>query len=613
MFRNRVLSSLWVGVLLLGCEGKGGEDPERVQKALAAQEAELQQLSGLLAGQWAAVAGVTEATAAERAAVEAKVEKSHSDFAARWQGLHAPVDEAQAALDKAKRALAGELAQVRVHDTNERQGRAWCGGDGCNGACGARCSVSEVCFEDQCACVPQCNGRSCGMDGCGGYCGTRGGNCTEGESCTSEGRCQKLPAQEVACIPSCDLKGRPLVAGGSRPQREGVVLAAWQVRLAGSPVGDVPSLGEWVRALEGRESALSGQLKEVEQLAEKVQAAMRARDAAQEKVVAALAAQKGAALAARAAKLKPAEAPDLVKANEALAPAQGELKTAAGELQRLGAEMAQRRAQADSWTRARERIRGELQRMGAVSTRARELAAAVEEAERGLEAATEARSRAQAALVAELTPEAGRLEEAYRRVTQPVLRGADKGLVGCDEGGCELAGRVRVEACGQAADAPGCAKDPAFGELLSRLKAAAAARKQAQADRASAPGAAEARAKLDAALTAAVRRALLLEGADGKLSSALKEVAAGRTRSGGVRPAALGALSELQGKLGEQHLAFAEVKAVLEAASGCSEDDTLEAEQRRLLGLAGTLERTLAAHGTWAHLVQRVQAVRAGL
>ncbi|MEN9796807.1 MAG: hypothetical protein RL653_503 [Pseudomonadota bacterium] len=613
MFRNRVVLSLLGGVALLACEGKGGEDPERVQKALAAQEAELQQLSGLLAGQWADVAGVTEATAAERAAVEAKVEKFHSDFAARWQGLDAPVDEAQSALDTAKKALSGQLAQVRVHDTNERQGKAWCGGDGCTGSCGARCAVSEVCFEDQCACVPQCNGRSCGMDGCGGYCGTRGGNCAEGESCTAEGRCQKLPAQEVACVPSCDLKGRPLVAGGLRPQREGVVLAAWQVRLAGSPVSDVASLGAWVRALEGREVALSTQLKEVEQLAEKAQAATRARDVAQEKVAAAVTAQKDAAAAARAAKLKPAEAPDLVKANEALAAAQGELKTAAAELQRLNAEMAQRRAQADTWTKARERIRGELQRLGPVSTQAKGLEAAVEEAQRALEAATEARSRAQEALVAELSPEAGRLEQEFRRVTQPVLRGSDTGLAGCEEDKCELAGKSRVEACSQGADGPGCAKDPAFGELLSRLKASAAARKQALADRAGAPGAAEARAKLDAALSAATRRALLLEGADGTLSSALQAVVAGRTRTGGVRPEALRALAELQGKLGEKHLAGAEVKAVLEAAAACREDDALESEQRLLLGLVGTLERTLAAHGTWSHLVQRVQSVRAGL
>ena len=39
-----------------------------------------------------------------------------------------------------------------------------CGGDGCGGSCGA--VLHKSCVNNQCVCIPQCNGAQCGGDGC---------------------------------------------------------------------------------------------------------------------------------------------------------------------------------------------------------------------------------------------------------------------------------------------------------------------------------------------------------------------------------------------------------------------------------------------------------------
>gem|GEM_PF-3558485 len=84
-----------------------------------------------------------------------------------------------------------------------------CGSDGCGGDCGddcpegrtcsdaglcacdfeecgeACCNQNEVCADKAC-CLPDCTGRECGDDSCGGACG----ECTEGNTCDTEGKCQ---------------------------------------------------------------------------------------------------------------------------------------------------------------------------------------------------------------------------------------------------------------------------------------------------------------------------------------------------------------------------------------------------------------------------------------
>jgi hypothetical protein len=100
-----------------------------------------------------------------------------------------------------------------------------CGDDGCGGDCGA-CTTGDLCSPSacdimtsqcvvepidceegsacdpstgQCACVPDCDGKSCGDDGCDGSCGDLDGECEEGSACDpSTGQC--------ACVPDCDGK-----------------------------------------------------------------------------------------------------------------------------------------------------------------------------------------------------------------------------------------------------------------------------------------------------------------------------------------------------------------------------------------------------------------------
>ena len=75
-----------------------------------------------------------------------------------------------------------------------------CGFDGCSGFCGAHqggCpDPLELCFQGVCTCQPDCAGKECGTDSCGGSCG----DCTDGLNC-NDGEC----APE-ACDANCNNK-----------------------------------------------------------------------------------------------------------------------------------------------------------------------------------------------------------------------------------------------------------------------------------------------------------------------------------------------------------------------------------------------------------------------
>jgi len=71
-----------------------------------------------------------------------------------------------------------------------------CGSDGCSGTCGycdGVCdSYGQVCEP---SCKADCNGKVCGPDGCGGACGSCDGNCSsDGKICTP------------ICVPKCENK-----------------------------------------------------------------------------------------------------------------------------------------------------------------------------------------------------------------------------------------------------------------------------------------------------------------------------------------------------------------------------------------------------------------------
>ena len=81
----------------------------------------------------------------------------------------------------------------------------FCGEDGqvgevnCNALglkCGATPGTGFDCIDPN-ACIPACAGKQCGSDGCGGTCG----NCSKGDSCTSDGQCVS-----DTCTPVCDGK-----------------------------------------------------------------------------------------------------------------------------------------------------------------------------------------------------------------------------------------------------------------------------------------------------------------------------------------------------------------------------------------------------------------------
>jgi len=66
-----------------------------------------------------------------------------------------------------------------------------CGGDGCDGSCGA-CNTTQSCNSTgRCVpiinCTPQCSGKQCGSNGCNGTCAP---GCSSGQSCNSTGGCQ---------------------------------------------------------------------------------------------------------------------------------------------------------------------------------------------------------------------------------------------------------------------------------------------------------------------------------------------------------------------------------------------------------------------------------------
>jgi len=608
-----VMPLLLALLLVAGCSSGGkpetGAAVEQVEKALAAQERELGALSEQLADAWAEVRRLPERPAGANAELESRLVKFRADFAAKWEALDAPVGAAERVLGASRGKLAEVLGSVRVHDTNERMARAWCGGDGCGGACGARCAPSEVCFGGHCACVPQCEGKGCGLDGCGGFCGSRGGNCAEGESCSAEGKCLPVREQQVACAPSCDLEGKPLNAGGRRPVREGVQFAAWQVRLGGEAVEDAVGLDAWVKALEGREAALAQQAREYEALQAKAAAALGARDAAQAKLVEAVAAQKAAVAAARAAKLKPAEAPDVVKANEALAPAQEALKAAALALGQLNLEVARGRSQGEAWVKARERLKAELRRVTPLNQEAGTLQAEVDAATKALDAAKVERARARAALL-----EAEALEKAWVQAGQGVLRPGDEAWAGCGGDGCSVASLPRAAACRGDRAGAGCPDDPAVKDLLSRLQAAAKARADEKASRAGSEPGAQARAQLDRALSSALQAALALEGHDSKLAAVLRAVATERTPEGGLSQGAARGLKEIGDALGTAgHPAAPQVAEAVAAAAMVPSAGQLESERQALLGLATTLERVQEGQRAWAHLARRLGELRLAL
>jgi hypothetical protein len=605
-------------LLVTGCSSGGRAEGtpavEQVEKALAAQERELGGLSERLAQAWAEVRRLPEAPAGAHADLEARLSKFRADFAGKWEALDAPVTAAEQALATANGRLAEGLGTVRIHDTNERMARAWCGGDGCGGTCGARCAPSEVCFEGTCACVPQCDGKQCGLDGCGGFCGSNGGNCGDNQACGTDGKCTPLREQEVACAPSCDLQGKPLNAGGRRLVREGVQFAAWQVRLGGSAVEEAGRLAAWLKALEGREAALAQQVKEYEALQGKAAEALTARDAAQAKAIEAVAAQKAAVAAARAAKLKPAEAPDVAKANEALAQSMQALKTAAAALAQVNADLLRGRAQGEAWTKARERLKAEIRRLGAVSQQAGTLQAAVDSATKALDEAVAERARARTALLDAARPEAEGLERAWVAAGQGMLRPGDEAWAGCGGDDCAVASLPRAVACRADRTGAGCADDAAVKELLSRLKAAASRRAEQKAARLGAEGTAQARAKLDRALSSAIQVLLALEGPEAKRTAVLRAVATERTPEGGLSAGAARALKELADGLGAGgHPAAPHLAEALAAAGEVPSVSGLEAERQALLGLAGTLERVLEGQRTWAHLAERLGALRGAL
>ncbi|MBP5201994.1 hypothetical protein J6253_04570 [bacterium] len=74
-----------------------------------------------------------------------------------------------------------------------------CGVNGCGESCGDCGNPHDfTCSIDQTQCLScSCEGRECGTNGCGGICGNNGGNCPEGQGCSTDGKC-------ITC--SCDGK-----------------------------------------------------------------------------------------------------------------------------------------------------------------------------------------------------------------------------------------------------------------------------------------------------------------------------------------------------------------------------------------------------------------------
>jgi hypothetical protein len=419
--------------------------------------------------------------------------------------------------------------------------------------------------------------------------------------------------QQVACAPSCELGGKPVSAGGRRLVREGVQFAAWQVRLGGEVVEESARLDAWLKALAGREAALAEQAREYEVLQERAAAAVAARDAAQAKFQEAAAAQRVAWAAARAAKLKPTEAPDLLRANDAIKQALEGLKTASAALGQLNLEVARARTQGEVSLKARERLKAEIRRLTPLGQQARVLQAEVDAAIKALDAAKEERARARTALLEAARPEAEALEKAWVKAGQGVLRPADEAWAGCGEEGCEVAALPRAMACRRDRAGAGCSDDPAVKELLARLQSAARARAEEKASQVGSESAVQARAQLDRALSSALQAVLGLEGAESKRAAVLRAVANARTPEGGLSKEASRALKELADALAEGHPAGPHLAEALTAADTVPSAAQLEAERQALLGLAATLERVQEGQRAWAHLARRLGELRLAL
>jgi hypothetical protein len=67
------------------------------------------------------------------------------------------------------------------------------------------CAADEMCFEGDCICAPQCDGKQCGFDGCGGECGTCPGDqdvCVQG-TCICQPNCAALDCGPDGCDGTC--------------------------------------------------------------------------------------------------------------------------------------------------------------------------------------------------------------------------------------------------------------------------------------------------------------------------------------------------------------------------------------------------------------------------
>ncbi|MBM4280769.1 MAG: hypothetical protein FJ137_08415 [Deltaproteobacteria bacterium] len=539
----------------------GGVAPTAVaEERRASLPTERQDNAKLLATAVAAAAPLSSATSDELATLDKRWKEFHDAFDAQWTALDAPVTTATVERAAAVAALAAALAGTRVHDTNTYQQRTWCGGDGCGDTCVERCSVSEVCFADHCACVPQCAGKVCGADGCGGFCGANGGGCPDDQVCTEAGTCASGGEVEVECAPSCSLEGRPAREGGKRrAQIYDYSVRGSRASAAGADV-DVETFRAWVKALDERVVALQAQAKDADTLDAQLTQAKTARDAAVAELTAAKTAKADAVKAAFAAKVPPTEAPEVKAANERLTTATEAQKKASADVATLTGSLQRARAKAAEPVRALARLLPEKAALDALVPTVEAAFTRRTAAASALEQAIAAREMARAALIAANGKAVDELAGALQAASLPVITAADRALLGCDDDDCAIVANARVESCASGLLATNCPGGAEAKDLQVRLRKAIERRRADVTSRRDADDARKARAQLDETTTALLRL-LVADGADIDDAARLAARAAHDRTADGALPESLhAALARLGGSV-DDVAAAAEAKA----------------------------------------------------
>jgi hypothetical protein len=604
--------AFWVVAVAVGlgaCAGPGTPEGVVIQQELTAQEQSLQSLSGQLAAAVQEASKVRVSTPAEVRALREKMSEFQAKLRPKWDALDAPVKKAEAEREAAESGLKSILSLARIPVTNEQRVTAWCGDDGCGGnSCAARCLASEICYEQRCRCVPICDGKSCGMDGCGGFCGINDGKCEDDQVCQADGTCVAREYYDVACQPSCFQNGRAVQQSGrTARQVQDFSPTLYQLGTPAVTPGSAEQLESWVKALDAQRAGVEAQVAELGQLPGALEDSKKAADASKAAVARAVAEEKAALVKAAAAKAKPADFPEAVKATEERTAANAKLKTDEQAVAELTAKVAQSKAQSDVLGKAEARIKAELGRLVPVLRAAKEAADKVREAKAAVDAAVAARAIAREEVLKGEGADLEKIVAEIESAMQAVLSTEDLALLDCNEVGCSIASVARGDLCRAKVPAPNCLGGGGAAALVSRLEKAAAQRKAAVTTMLAAPETKAARDTLSTALKVALAHVAALEPVDGggesRIAELLGRATASRDAVGAISAESLEELEAVH--LPRSDSLQAKVNSVIMAAKAVPQPAPLERDVALLAHVAVLVEAVTAAHANRTKLLGR--------